>query len=327
MITRVLLILFIPLMFSCNKSTDFMPVKESQSSDSVSTSDPSSGGTSGSTPVSVTEKFSQTERKKLDVLWIIDNSGSMGDEQTELAKNFDAFIHGFIGTEVDFKMAITTTDTSSADKKGKIVAGSDTKLTFAKAQENPTQFMADFEALVKVGTKGSGNEKGLEASEGFVDKYAASFLRPDAYLAVVLVSDEEDQSPKSPGEYVDYLKTFKADPGLVKFYSICDVNSKNTDPKAKLGCQRYKKASDLTAGTVSDISMSFYGSLIDMGDSIMSLLDSFPLSSDPVAGSLVVKVNGVVSTDYSFDAGTRSVKFTAGKVPPVGAEIVVEYLK
>jgi len=187
----------------------------------------SGGSTTGSTTggvtyEDVTENFSQNaqQTKKVDIMWVIDNSGSMADEQQALGDNFNSFITQFINMGADFKMGITTTDTSSDKKKGKMVAGSDTKLTAAAAAANPTQFMDDFKSLVQVGTAGSGNEMGLMATEGFMEKYAASFIRPDAYLAIVIMSDEEDQSPKAVKAYTDYLKSFKANAGLVKIYSM-----------------------------------------------------------------------------------------------------------
>lgn len=284
----------------------------------------STGGSTGS--VSQTDSFSQAPQSKLDILWIIDNSGSMADEQDALGTNFDAFINDFIDTKVDFKMAITTTDTSSDSKKGKMVYGSDTKLTSAKAQSNPTQFKKDFRDLVKVGTSGSGYEKGLAASEGFMEKYASSFIRPDAYLAVVVVSDEDDQSANAPKAYMDYLKTFKSTAGKVKLYSICDVNKRGPSSAGYTqGCDRYIDAANHAAGVVEDIYNDFYLSLRNMGESIINLLDSFALSKNPVVSSIVVKVNGSVSNDWSYDAGTRSIKFASGYVPANGSSIQVTY--
>jgi hypothetical protein len=207
-----------------------------------------------------------------------------------------------------------------------MVTGSDTKLTSAKAKANESQFKSDFRNLVRVGTSGSGNEKGLEASEGFMQKYAASFVRPDAYLAVVVLSDEEDQSSKTVKQYTDYLKSFKSEAGLVKMYSIVDVNKTNCCQSGiSTGGERYMEASNNTAGVIADIRDDFYRSLTAMGDSIINLLDSFALAHDPKAGSLKVYVNGVESSDYTFDAVSRSIKFN--QAPPVGAQIKVTYLR
>ena len=290
----------------------------------------STGGTTGVVHQEVSEVFqqSESETKKLDIVWIIDNSGSMADEQSSLGTNFSAFIDDFITKDVDFKMAITTTDTSSSSKKGAMVSGSDTKLTSAKAKENEARFKSDFRNLVKVGTSGSGYEKGLEASEGFMQKYAMSFLRPEAYLAVVILSDEEDQSSKTVAQYTDYLKSFKNQAGLVKVYSIVDVGMSNRGGNGvTTGYQRYAQASTNTAGIVADIREDFYRNLSDMGDSIIKLLDSFALAHEPVAGSLKVYVNGVLETNYTYDAASHSIKFDEGHLPPVGAEVKVTYLK
>ena len=295
----------------------------------------STGGTSGSSTGGVvhteaSETFHQAadETKKLDIVWVIDNSGSMSDEQSALGSNFSAFINEFIDKNVDFKMAITTTDTSSSSKKGAMVSGSDTKLTSARAQANPNQFKTDFKNLVKVGTSGSGSERGLEASEGFMQKYSNSWVRQDAYLAVVIISDEEDQSSKTVSTYTNYLKSFKGTDGLVKVYSVVDVNNTNCCQNGiATGSARYKDASNKTAGLIADIRDDFHNVLTDMGDSIINLLDSFALASAPVAGSLKVYVNGVLTTNYTYDSATHSIKFHQNSLPPVGAEIKVTYLK
>jgi len=288
-----------------------------------------SNPTIGTDPRCKKEAFRQASQqtKKLDIVWIIDNSGSMSDEQSALGANFSAFIDEFITKNVDFKMAITTTDTSSADKKGKMVYGSDIKLTSAKAQENESRFKSDFNSLVKVGIYGSGSEKGLAASEGFMQKYASSFLRSDAYLAVVVLSDEEDQSANSVRFYTDYLKTFKNEAGLVKVYTIADINKTNKGSGISTGADRYIEASNQTAGVVSNIRDDFHRSLSAMGDSIINLLDSFALANTPVPGTLKVYVNGVETSDYTFDIASSSIKFDTNHLPPVGAEVTVYYIK
>jgi hypothetical protein len=289
-----------------------------------------SNPTIGTDPRCKREIFRQAaeETKKLDIVWIIDNSGSMGDEQTSLGSNFSAFIDDFITKNVDFKMGITTTDVSSADRKGRMVSGSDIKLTSAKAQQNEAQFKSDFRSLVRVGTNGSGNEKGLEASEGFMQKHANTFLRQDAYLAVVIISDEEDLSPNSVASYTDYLKQFKNNDGLVKVYSIVDVNNINCCQSGlTTGSERYKAASNNTAGVIGDIRDDFHSVLANMGESIINLLDSFALSNEPEEGSLKVYVNGAETQNYTYDAASRSIKFNQNDLPPVGAEITVYYVK
>ena len=265
----------------------------------------------------ITELFQQTDQKKVDIVWIIDNSGSMSDEQAALGSNFNAFIQDFVDTEVDFKMAITTTDPRDA-YKGLMVPDSDIKLNSAAAQASPTQFIADFNSLVKVGISGSGSEQGLKASEEFIARYNTSFFRPDAYMVFVILSDEPDQSPRLPEEYSALLKANKSNSGLVKVYSIVDMNT---------GFDRYASVSQSTAGEVGNIRSDFHETLSGMGASIMNLLDSFALSHSPIASSLKVYVNNVEVKDFSFDEKSLSVKFNPNFIPPVGSDIKVTYEK
>jgi hypothetical protein len=336
------------LTVACNKSEDFYGKAEPIESVNSTGGDEGGGDTSGSqggsaggtvggssdgqnkkVPVDVTENFLQKDEapKKLDIVWIVDNSGSMADEQTALATNFDSFIKEFILKDVDFKMAITTTDTSSDAKRGAIAGASDLKLTSAIAKANEAQFISDFKSIIKVGVNGSGNERGLDAAEGFLMKHKASFLRPDAYLAIVIISDEEDSSPKAPAEYADILKASKANAGLVKVYSVVDTGKTNVGNNITTGYERYDAVSKLTAGVTANIRNDFDTVLTEMGDSIIGLLDSFALGADPIAGTLKVYVNNQLSNDYVYNAATRSIKFNSNALPPVGASIKVVYQK
>ncbi|MBC7457098.1 MAG: hypothetical protein H7235_02385, partial [Bdellovibrionaceae bacterium] len=48
--------------------------------------------------------------RKLDVLFVVDNSGSMSSSQSNLAANFPSFINYFKTKGYDFRLAVTTTD-------------------------------------------------------------------------------------------------------------------------------------------------------------------------------------------------------------------------
>ena len=272
------------------------------------------------------DSFTQASRsKKLDILWVIDNSGSMADNQIAIGENFSAFIDDFIRKDIDFKMAITSTDTSSPSSSGRIVEGSEEKLTSAAAKINEFKFKDDFKELIRIGTTGSSVEKGLEASEAFFQRYSGTFLRDDAYLIVVIVSDEEDQSPKLVSTYVNYLKSMKSEQGLVKIYSIADINNSNQGYGINGGAARYIDASESTAGLISNINADFYETLSLMGDSVIKLVDSFPLSNNPEPSSIKVFVNGVESRNFIFDASSLSIKFMSQNVPEAGDKIKVYY--
>ncbi|MBY0518790.1 MAG: VWA domain-containing protein [Bacteriovoracaceae bacterium] len=292
-----------------------------------STTGSTAGGSTGGSNQQGQDSFQQTSasQKKLDIVWVIDNSGSMGDEQASLATNFDLFIRDFITKNVDFKMGITTTDTTNSGG-GQAYGNSLSVLTSAAAQANENQFFSDFQRLVQVGTRGSGNEKGLMASESFLNRYENSWMRSDAYLVVVYLSDEEDQSPKAKEEYLARLQQAKAaqGAGYVKAYSIVNTQPCQSANGITCGFERYAYQANQTGGTVSDIKENFASVLDEMGQSIINLLDTFPLSHDPIPGSIVVKVNGVVQAS-GWSVTGRQLKFDAGSVPAVGSSIQVSY--
>jgi hypothetical protein len=76
---------------------------------------------SGSTPAP-SSPFSQVDQfnvavpgsvTKTDILFVIDNSGSMEEEQTALADAFNSFISNFVSKNVDYHIGIISTDSNS----------------------------------------------------------------------------------------------------------------------------------------------------------------------------------------------------------------------
>jgi hypothetical protein len=159
---------------------------------------------------------------KTDILFVVDDSGSMRPVQANLAQNFDAFIERLSQSAVqsDFQIGITTTsvdwpiaaanaaftvkttyDDGTPYPAGALVAAS------GKAKILPSSsptLVEDFRANVNVGTLGAAKEQGLRAAQlavtdRIVDGKNAGFLRQGARLAVIIVTDEDDCSdPASP---------------------------------------------------------------------------------------------------------------------------------
>ncbi|HSM91330.1 MAG TPA: hypothetical protein VLT47_00500 [Anaeromyxobacteraceae bacterium] len=142
-----------------------------------------------------------------DVLFVIDDSDSMGEEQANLQANLGSFVSALKSSPVaqDFHVGVTTTSvanfTSTADLTGQagalisnVPAGSPAVLDGASPS-----FVSDFRARVSVGTGGSGKEQPFRAMERALSNPLlsganAGLLRPGARLAVVFLSDEDDCS-------------------------------------------------------------------------------------------------------------------------------------
>lgn len=165
-----------------------------------------------------TDKFQQIKASAIDILFVIDNSGSMEPHQEALAANFSRFMElidpdpsqrGEDG-EVDYRLAIASTD---ADKDAGKLQG-----TPAVLQPDPGS-IDTFRKNVQVGTKGAAREEGLRAAELALeaagklkdDQGRKAFLRDNAFLYVIFVSDEDD---KSFGEIRYYHRRLEGLKGL-----------------------------------------------------------------------------------------------------------------
>jgi hypothetical protein len=160
-----------------------------------------------------TDVFVQEIRRAVDVLLVVDNSCSMIDEQIKLGSNFAAFIDEFVNAQVDYQIGVTTTDMVDPEHRGRLQG--DTKLITAEMGFDEASSL--FAENVHVCATGSGLEKGLDAAraaltEPVISNENAGFLRPNAALAIVFVSDEDDLSIAPVGEYLDFFFGLKGDP-------------------------------------------------------------------------------------------------------------------
>ena len=263
----------------------------------------------------------------MDIVWVIDNSGSMADEQKLLGDNFNLFIQDFITKDIDFQMGITTTDRTSPGHRN-VQEEKDImlKLTDEAMNANPFKFVNDFKDAIKVGTRGSGNERGLKSSEVFSNIHANHFYREDAYLILVYVSDERDQSEKTVANHLKQIQKWKNNNGLIKAYSIVDMDNTRSTSYILKGYERYKEMSTLTGGYIANLYGNFSEVLGNMGKEIAGLSNKFPLSQVPMdVNAITVKVNGFEVIEWQYNIGTNTIEFLAGAVPSAGSNIEISY--
>jgi hypothetical protein len=208
--------------------------------------------------------------KKMDILWVIDNSGSMASSQTNLTNNFQSFIDKFQKNGYDYHMAVTGTDawrafyqsnTTNKDmlrraRPGEINFGTN-PLTY---KTNSGVFVMDqltpnlsqvFLTNAMQNTTGTGDERAFASFKEFLNFTGnADFHRPDATLAIIIISDEDDFSSNTSGDIPDnnYNGEVNADP-LVLPASTDPANLYNLyrDPNLDT-VQSYKDYLDAYAG-------------------------------------------------------------------------------
>lgn len=117
---------------------------------------------------------------KLDILFVVDNSGSMNTHQSNISTNIDSFTNTiFQNTLIDFHIGVTTSDIAD---NGKLVAPFITKNTPNKE--------ATLSQNILMGTGGSGTEFFFEPVEKALSAGVnPGFHRSDAFLAIIFITD------------------------------------------------------------------------------------------------------------------------------------------
>jgi len=276
------------------------------------------------------------------VLWMVDDSCSMSDKQKNLAANAQTFFQRAIQLNTDYHMAVVTTDMDNAKESGNFQSRNGAPKIITPSAANPVQ---DFSDNVQLGTMGSGIEKGLAAVHAaltppLVNDPAANggFLRDQAKLVIIAVSDEDDQSSGTVDFYVDWLKNIKGfhNADMMSFSAVVGYNETTKQPDScatgKGGVAnpgpRYVDVASRTNGISRSICSTDWGKIADdLGLNAFGSQAQFFLSREAVASSIVVHVNGqqVSQPAWSYDAPSNSVIFDQADVPPQGATIDVDY--
>ncbi len=290
-----------------------------------------------------TDVFNQLSDNKVDILWAVDDSGSMSEEQNLLAQNFGSFIAFADTLGVDYQIGVTTTEVNDG-VSGHLWACNGFNKIIRSSDANRVQA---FQCAANVTNPPSGNsrpnpggsdeqEAGLQAARialdvPVVDNENAGFLRPDARLAVITVSDEEDQSDGPVNLYIDFFRNIKGfrNPQLVSLSAI-GGNVPGGCATADEGRRYFDAAAALNGQFESICTQSWQTMLQSIGLDVFTLRQAWGLSRPADPNTLTVRVNGVSiaqnSNDgWSFDTASNTVTFHGTEVPPPGATIEIQY--
>ena len=287
---------------------------------SVSSDDPDSPTSvatillEASTSNVVKDTFVSTAGKEIDLLLVVDNSCSMSEEQGQLIDNAQYIIDGLDVHSSDYHIGVITTDSSRF--VGDFITQLDAEPVISLGEQ------------IDVGIMGAGDEMGIKSSidatsMGGDAALNSTFLRSDASLAVVWISDEPDSSPNDLSVWAPHFWSLKPAPSDVIGWSIVtnDLSSCRTafpgfdyiDLAQALG-------GDWTQICDENWQMTFEGLSAAAGT-----ISTFQLSDTPLTSTIEVSVDGIESADWVYVLNTNSVSFNPGYVPVVGSFIEIEY--
>ena len=295
----------------------------------------------------------------VDVLWVVDDSASMEASQLAVGAAFPSLLAPLTVDAVDWQMGITTTDMTDPAWRGRLLDLGAGRILRPESA-NPAGVFAQ---QVLVGIEGSDMERGLEAAWAAVTPPLAThendgFLREEARLAVVIVSDEDDCSDEgtfseaTPASCVaqpqalvaisDYLTRYAALKTDVTVYALVEtgITAESEGCGGNNPGSRYIELARATAGDVFPLCGDFDAHLGSLGQQLAGLKRSIVLSRTPDPATLeviLVPGEGAVEgpttlpedptrTDgWTLDAASNTVRLWGTAVPAFGETVRVSY--
>jgi hypothetical protein len=206
----------------------------------------------------------KTKITAVDVLFVIDNSNSMETKQKRLAQDFPRLIQKLEQAKLDYRVGVISTDLGAGgfslascetpggdggklhSKPGQLApAGCPTpKDAWIESKSGVTNVpgndvAAAFSCIARLGVGGCGFEQPLESMRRALDpalNLNPGFIRPNAALVVVIITDEDDCSAKDPNLFdpantaLGPLTSFRC----TEYGITCDVNGRT--PGARQSC-------------------------------------------------------------------------------------------
>ncbi|MFT4623295.1 MAG: hypothetical protein ACI8PZ_001951 [Myxococcota bacterium] len=259
--------------------------------------------TYGSTNV---DGFEIPENPPVDILFAVDQSCSMADDQRRLATAFGDFIAEIDAVTGGWQIGVVTLDHGCFN--GGILRNSTPdyygKFEIAVSESGGLFDTALTESLLQLSAKAAGKAGGGECNE--------SFLRPDALLHVIVVSDEREQSGDPEG-YVAQMQGIKGDPNLLKVSAVVDIDASCGDQGADNGSAGYAGAVAATGGLMLDICNDAWGARADeLAVASLSGIGRYALSGDPEVDTIEVFIDGEpILSGWSYDASDNSIVLDA----------------
>ena len=283
--------------------------------------------------IPVVPTFDESVNSDLDIVFLIDNSGSMKEEQANLSRNFPVFISaleslpeglpnvhiGVLSSDLGAGLSGTVVEgcarpggdgglfqtrphaaagpCTAAIKTGTFISANGAKRNFDGSISDALSCVAD------LGIRGCGFEhqlgsiwRALGGDVGGVPPANAGFLRDDALLAIVIITDEDDCSAPSDTDLFDPDQMLVTDP-------LGPIDSYRCNEFGHL-CDGVPPPRTSAAANLMNCHSNENGRLMRIGD-FVSFFKSLKANPDDV---LVAAITGP-ATPYSVDL--HSVRYRA----------------
>lgn len=268
----------------------------------------------------------QEEIAYLDVIFVVDNSGSMNMFQNELASQMNSFITVFNSSGSDYHLAVITTDEAR-------FIYYDHYDWINNLYPDPVLWLQN--VIGQVSITGSGVEKGIEMAKYALEGDAApggSFWREDATLVVIYVSDEPDHSAGNWNSYTSFFDNLKATPDQMRHFAVigdypsgCGYQTTYGYRNIQFGAGYYDMTQRYNGDWYSICAVDWGQQMQNLANTVTSRR-SFALNEpDPIESTISVSINGQAVTGWNYDHTLNSVTFDDNAIPLPSQTITIEY--
>ena len=251
-----------------------------------------------------------------DIIFSVDLSCSMDDDAANLANNFSSFIGQLSSYSTDWQVIVANSDDGCNNTGILTPSTPNYQSSFAYGVQNGAGSYT--EALLTVADNAVQNTDNGECNAGF--------LRPNAMLHIILVSDEREQSWNNYAYYVNNIIAKKGNPNNVRISAIAG-NMSNPGCAWESGTGYYEASVD-TNGVFLDICSNWASPTnLQILAEASVIADQYALDQPAVESTVVVYVDGTeipAGTDWYYDSSLNSVIFTSNP-PEEGSNVRITY--
>ena len=246
----------------------------------------------------------------VDIFWVIDPSGSMNDDQPAILAGIQVMMNNL--PPVGWRLMIIPSDFRRVSDRNyfPIVPG-DT--------------IADVEAMYNDQVAGQ-LEAGFDAVIEYVDysAYARTWLRQDAALLIVFVSDENDQSQEhvtNEYEFITWAQYQRSNTFIASIVNLPNDQSVCSNNVAQINVgEKYINATNYFGGNVVDICSEDWSAGVSQAAEQIVPHEWIDLTHVPLDPNWIyVYIDGILNHDWAYDATLNRVEFT---VIPEGNSLV-----
>lgn len=285
-----------------------------------------------------------TYNNKVDLIFIIDDSESMKYHHSTLANSIPGMIQRLLASKLDMHIAVITTSTGGAqfseNNTGgrflgtpKFLKSSDPDLANSLAQRlQPTQVGRD-------------TELGMDSlfrvlSPSYLNGDGEGFLREEAWLAVIELTTEDDNTAGSSADWANKLDSLKPRfPSGDRSWVFNLIGTLDTSASCQTNPEwNYTERADklielanMSQGQMESVCSSNLASAVsNIRSRLVQIISEFKLSRVPDLATLKVYMNGVEVPKSSVNGWNyipekNSVRFYGTWLPSADANIRIDF--